>query len=39
MTMMMTRKITMIDPEKEIRRRVFNRGRAVPLTYEQYCLL
>ena len=29
----------MIDPEKEIRRRIYNRIHDVQLTYDEFCLL
>ena len=29
----------MIDPDIELRRRAYNRGKAIPLTYEQYALM
>lgn len=29
----------MIDPDIEMRRRAYNRGKAMPLTYEQYTLM
>lgn len=29
----------MIDPDIELRLRAYNRGKAIPLTYEQYALM
>lgn len=29
----------MIDPDIEMRRRAYNRGKEIPLTYEQYALM